>query len=278
MKKSRAIRVFTVLAALACVSIAGAGPGWAAEPLLPPGLVVEKDFTPGVGVPVGAILMVRGNVVIIHKENKKRGFRAGKDTPLYKGDAVVTPGKSRARFELNDGSVMAMGPRSRLVVDKSVYDRKRKTRQSFLSLSLGKVRFWVVKAFNLKRSEFKVRTKTSIGGVRGSDFVAVVTEEGTEWITLEDTLLEVWGAIDPDSEPILLEDFEQTIVKVDSLPTDKWKVTPEEVMEIKNTLTISMTRRSPHARPKDAAAEPPGGPKDKSDKPGLTGTPPPRRG
>ncbi len=285
MKPSRRIRLPIFLAALTLFLAGGVNDVRAAEPLLPANLVMEKTFAPGVGLPVGEVIMARGNVVIIHKENEKQGFQALEGAPLFKGDAIITPGKSRARFELNDGSIMSMGPRSRLVINKSVYDRKKKTRQSFLSLNLGKVRFWVVKALNLKRSEFKVRTRTSIGGVRGSDFIAIVTPEGTEWITLEDTLLEVRSTVDPDAGPMILEDFEQTVVKVDALPTEKWKITPEEILEIRRTLTISMTRDEPgirSGRMKRDAAKPGDGPSDKpeaaSPSPGPPPPPPPGEG
>ncbi len=272
MKPSRKIRLSTLLAALALFILAGVNDVRAAEPLLPDDLEMEETFSPGVGLPVGKVLITRGNVVIIHKENRSRGFQAGEETPLYKGDAIVTPGNSRARFELNDGSIMSMGPRSRLVINQSVYNRKKKTRQSFLSLSLGKVRFWVVKALNLKRSEFKVRTKTSIGGVRGSDFIANVTSDGTEWITLEDTLLEVRATVDPEAEPIILEDFEQTVVKIDALPTEKWKITPEEILEIRRTLTISMKPGEHGARSRRIATE---APRPGAGKPEIVSTPPP---
>ncbi len=172
-----------------------------------------------------------------------------------------------------------MGPRSRLVINESVYDGKEKTRQSFLSLSLGRVRFWVVKTLSFKRSEFKVRTKTSIGGVRGSDFVANVTPEGTEWSTLEDTLLEVRSTVDPGAKPMILEDFEQTVVKIDALPTEKWKITPEEILEIQKTLTISMIREERGLRPRrvrSAGAKPGDGATGQPDAVAATPPPPPR--
>ncbi|MBW1891166.1 MAG: FecR domain-containing protein, partial [Deltaproteobacteria bacterium] len=59
---------------------------------------------------------------------------------------------------MNDGSILSLASRTKLELNKSVYDQKKKSRSSFLNMVLGKARFLVVKLLKFKRTEFKVKT------------------------------------------------------------------------------------------------------------------------
>ena len=120
-------------------------------PLLPADLVIEEIFKPGLGTPVGRVLMVQGDVVIMHAD-MLRAYRAERNFPLFKGDTIVTQERGRIRFRLNDESVMTMGSRSKLTLSRSVYDAKKKSRFAFLKMNTGKVRFFVKKMLNFRRS------------------------------------------------------------------------------------------------------------------------------
>ena len=208
------------------------------ESMLPQGLVIEDMFQPGYGSPVGRVLVVQGNVVIIHKD-KPRGYRAKKDLPLFKRDTIVTQEKGRIRFEMNDGSTLTMGSSTKLVIDRSVYDVKKKSRSSFFRLALGKARFWAKKLMDFKHSRFKVRTPTAVVGVRGSDFIIKATAKLTEVTALEKTVLEVVSLAFPEAKPMVVKDFEQTIVKEGALPTEPKIVTPEKIEEMKKDFIVT---------------------------------------
>lgn len=213
-------------------------------PLLPADLVIEGIFKPGTGIPVGRVLLVQGDVVIMHVD-KTRGYRAERNSPLFKGDTLVTREKGRIRFTLNDDSIMTMASRSKLVLSQSVFEPKKKSRFSFLKMDTGKVRFFVKKMLNFRRSEFKVRTPTTVIGVRGSDFIVVATEMRTSITALEETILELVSTAALDAPPVLIKDFERAIVEEGKLPSDVIKVSPEEIKEMINEIAISIDRVEP---------------------------------
>jgi len=208
------------------------------ESMLPQGLVIEDMFQPGYGSPVGRVLVVQGNVVIMHKD-MLRGYRAKKDLPLFKRDIIVTQKKGRIRFEMNDGSLLTLGSSTKLVIDRSVYDVKKKSRSSFFRLALGKARFWAKKLMDFKHSRFKVRTPTAVLGVRGSDFIVKATLKLTEVTALEKTVLEVVSLAFPEAKPMVVKDFEQTTIEEGALPTDVTIVTPEKIEEMKKDFIVT---------------------------------------
>ena len=208
------------------------------ESLLPQGLIIEDIFTPGYGSPMGRVLVVQGDVVIMHKD-MLRGYRAKKDLPLFKSDIIVTQEKGRIRFEMNDGSTLTMGSITKLVIDRSVYDVKKKSRSSFFRLALGKARFWAKKLMDFKHSRFKVRTPTAVVGVRGSDFIVKATIKLTEVTALEKTVLEVVSLAFPEAKPMVAIDFERTFIKEGALPTDVEIVKPEEIEEMKKEFIVT---------------------------------------
>jgi hypothetical protein len=135
-----------------------------------------------------------------------------------------------------------------MVINKSVYDPKKKSRLSFLKMALGRGRFLVRKLFDLKRSRFSVKTPTAVVGVRGSDFIIRVTPQVTEVTALEKTRLEVVSLAAPEVKPMLVTDFERTTVEIGAPPSDVETVAPEEIEQIKSEFTVG-----------PASAEPEGG-------------------
>lgn len=151
--------------------------------LLPAGLVMEEVFKPGPGSPVGKIEAVEGEVIIMHA-GVLGGYLAEKDLPLFAGNTIIALESGRIGFRLNDGSTMALASITKLVINQSVFDQANNSRVSFLSTSFGKVRFWVKKVSDFKRSEFKVRTPIAVCGVRGSEFITSVDADITGITTL----------------------------------------------------------------------------------------------
>jgi hypothetical protein len=142
------------------------------KPLLPPGVEVRPGFEPGKGAAIGKAQMVQGEALVVHK-GESVAYNLKQDIPLFTGDMLVTMEKARVSVILNDQSVFALAPVSKLVLDKSIYDPEKKMRASRLSLWFGRARFMVAKIAG--KSEYKVRTPTAVCGVRGSDFAIAVT-------------------------------------------------------------------------------------------------------
>jgi len=207
--------------------------------LVPENLEIQKDFQPGIGATVGKVQLTQGESIIIHAADLLRGYMAKQGLPLFKGDIIITKDKGRVKIELNDGSELTVASETRLEISQSIYDPEKETRSSFLSMSIGKARFWVKKLADFKRSDLKVKTNTAIVGVRGSDFIIAATETRTDVTALEKTDLEVVSLVAPEKAPMLLTDFEQTKVEAGGLPSEPMDIPVEDIEIMKSDLTIT---------------------------------------
>jgi len=223
---------------IAMLLVLSVGSSGAQTPRLPDGLSITDEFRPGLGVAIGKVELVQGRVVIMHAD-KDQGYWAHQGLPLFKGDVIVTQEGGRIRLQLADESVLTVGSRSRMVLAASVYDRKKKSRVSFLRLSIGKVRCLVKKFANFRRSEFKVMTITAVVGVRGSDFVVEADLNRTVVTAFADTRLEVVSLAYPEVAPVLVADFQETIVAANQLPTDPRDVPLEEIEGLKREFIVT---------------------------------------
>ena len=213
----------------------------------PDGLIMEEVFKPGMGHPVGNILLVQGQVVIMHAD-MSRGYWARRSTPLFKGDAILTQERGRVSLRLRDESILNLGSRSRLVLSESVYDKKKKSRFSFIKMGIGKARFLVKKLVDLKRSNFKVKTPTAVLGVRGSDFIIEVEPGRTDVTALGDTRLEVVSLAAPEAPPTEVDDFEKTTIEEGELPTEPEDATPEKIEEDLKDVTVTPEPEEPEIK------------------------------
>ena len=220
----------------AVIAFIFAGSAFGAVPVLPEGLVMKDEFQAGLGAPVGKVRIVQGKVIIIHA-NIMNGYWAKIDLPLYKGDTIVTQNKSRINLMMNDKSIITLSSNTKLVINKSIYNKKEKHRSSFLGLTLGKARFLVTKLLSFKRSEFRVKTVTAVCGVRGSEFIIVATDKLTEVTALEDTELSVMSLATPDEPPLIVTDFERTGVALGEPPYEPELVPLEEIEVLKKVFT-----------------------------------------
>jgi len=240
----KALKRKSICSLCAVIVLLFVGNAFGAAPKLPKGLIMQKKFRPGLGAPLGKIKVVQGKVIIIHGKIK-RGYWAKKRLPLYKKDTIITLRKARISFKMNDKSIMTLSSNTKLVINESIYKPKKKRRSSFFGLTLGKARFFVTKLLNFKRSEFKVKTRTAVCGVRGSDFVIVATEKLTEVTALENTRLEVVSLAAPGAPPVIITDFERTGVELGQLPFKPEVVPPAEIENLKKDLTVAPEEAAP---------------------------------
>jgi len=204
--------------------------------LLPEGLDIKEKYMPGVGPQVGRVLLVQGKAVIIHEEEEE-GFWIMKGISLYKGDKIVTMPDGRVRLGMNDGSEITIASNSDFSIERSSFDRAKRRFSSFLKLSVGKARFFVKEIVDRRHPEYKVKTATAVIGVRGSDFISGVTGFVTHVTALEDTELEVFSLQYPD-QPVIVTDFNQTMVVEGELPTDPTIISPEDIETMKRDFVI----------------------------------------
>jgi hypothetical protein len=206
--------------------------------LLPDNLIIEDEFKPGYGLPVGKVQELQGDVVVMHAD-KLRGYWAKKSLPLYQGDTIFTMETGRVRFGLKDGSTLTLSSDTKLIISISVYNPKKKVRSSFFNMVFGKVLFAVRKLTDYKISQVKTKTQTAVCGVRGSQWVQVVTDTYTEITALIRTKLGVISTAYPEVEPVILEDFDQTTVYEGQLPSKVIKVSNKKLKQFEEDFTIT---------------------------------------
>jgi hypothetical protein len=249
-----------------CILAQGYGSFLNARSDLPDEIVIRQDFNPGNGSPIGEVQLVQGEVSVLHADEPDTGYQVTSGIPLFKGDTLVTGQNGKVSFKFNDGSVLTLATETRLVLNESIYDpEKTENRSSFISLGIGKIRCWVKQLTGFRRSEFQVKTKTAVVGVRGSDFIVEATEDYTRVTTLDDTRLEVvslYGLCeefqDLDKEKLqdcvvlstTLEDFEQTLIEENRLPAEVESILPEKIELLKEDFIIrpdedTLTRKDP---------------------------------
>lgn len=215
---------------------------------VPEGLIVKDGYEHGVGASVGTVQLVQGTVLIIHIGDT-HGYLAQKDVLLFKGDTIITRENGRISFRLNDGSILTLTTGTKLVINESIYDPSKESRSAFISMTLGKARFWIKKIEDFKHADFKVKTQTAVVGVRGSDFIIEAGKDFTKVTALENTQIEVVSLSVPCEdaqktakkckiEPVTLTDFEQAIVNENALPVRATEVLPEESERIKKEFLI----------------------------------------
>ncbi|MFH2045350.1 MAG: FecR family protein [Pseudomonadota bacterium] len=190
-------------------------------------IIIKDKFTPAPGPTIGKILYVKPNVIIIHSD-KRCGYKAKKNLPLFSGDRLITQDTGRIEIGLNDGSTLILSPKTDMELSENVYDHQKKIRSSLINMYLGKARFLVTKLVKFRLSAFKVRTPTAIAGVRGSDFVITASPISTEIAALAKTSLEVASTKSPYNITFL-SDFKKVSVGKDALPSSVEKISAEEI-------------------------------------------------
>ncbi|MBW2208924.1 MAG: FecR domain-containing protein [Deltaproteobacteria bacterium] len=183
--------------------------------------VFKKDVKPEVSL-VPALT--------IHRD-EKTAYILKKGNQLYTYDTLISEEQSKAQAKLNDGSIISIGPYTKLVFDKSVYDPSKPARNSLLSLLFGKARFIVTKLVNFRDSRFNVKTPTAVAGVRGSDFALCVAPGSpltTTIMTGEGTTVTFAGNTGPTRlvGPMSASSATQGMAAAAPLPISSYLTTP----------------------------------------------------
>ena len=141
------------------------------EPLLPPDVTVEPGFMDGPGKPIGTVQKIQGKVYVIH-QGESEAYMLKADSPLFTEDTIVTGDRSRVYAIMNDESAIAVAPKAKMVLVKSVYDPNKEKRSTVMGLLWGSARFIVKK---LKGGpNYEIRTPTAVCGLRGTDLAVSV--------------------------------------------------------------------------------------------------------
>jgi hypothetical protein len=123
------------------------------------------------------LVKVTAGAVHLEREGKRLPVQVG--TPVRESDTLVTGADGTVGVTFSDNSLLSAGPNSVLAIDRYAFDTT--THAGRFDASLKKGTLAVISGKMVKQSPeaMRVRTPTSIMGVRGTEFVVRVSEGGT---------------------------------------------------------------------------------------------------
>lgn len=137
-------------------------------------------FPPGVTAQAQRAGQVSRSVPKADIQRGAQQVSAAAQTPLFWQDVVQTDRGGRARIALDDGSILNVGSESSLAITK----HDANSQQTELDLAYGRVRANVVK-LSRPGAEFKVKTRTAVAGVVGTDFFLSFINDVAQLIVYE---------------------------------------------------------------------------------------------
>ena len=120
---------------------------------------------------IGRIKSFVGDVQI---SRDGRTFAARSGVRLEEGDVVSTGRNARVGISFLDNTRMALGPSSQVTLDEFSYNRSRQTGSFVTSVNRGSLGVVSGNIANSQRDAMRVRTPTSMLGVRGTRFIVEV--------------------------------------------------------------------------------------------------------
>lgn len=138
--------------------------------------------------PIGEFKEINGSVTVKSQEGNER--EVSLNSPVYTGDTVTTGSNGKARINFINGNRLILGFDTNLKIEKLFLDAQKQETESIFELLRGKTRAFVKKLMS-KKSQFKLKTATSIIGVLGTTFTvrydpqSEITEIFSESGTLE---------------------------------------------------------------------------------------------
>jgi hypothetical protein len=124
---------------------------------------------------VGLIKSTSGEVYI-EREGKRVPVQVG--SPVRQSDTLVTGMDGTAGITFTDNSLLSVGPNSVLAIERYTFDSTTHAGQFDASLKRGTLAVVSGKMVKQSPDAMRVRTPSSIMGVRGTEFVVRVSDTG----------------------------------------------------------------------------------------------------
>ena len=117
--------------------------------------------------PAGTVTFLAGDATRTAPGGKPEKLAVGK--ALLQGDVLETQKRTRLEVKLGDGSVLRLGPSSKVEVAAAAFGKTVEDRNVSAKLLVGKVWANVAKAVGGEQ-RFEVKTENAVAGVRGTTF------------------------------------------------------------------------------------------------------------
>ncbi|MGO4684023.1 FecR family protein [Hyphomicrobium sp. 2TAF46] len=128
------------------------------------------------------------NIVMADFAEKQRKLARGDD--VHQDEIIEVNTDAQGEFKLDDDTKLALGPGSRLVLDKFVYDSDKKTGSIILNMAKGAFRFITGIA---TKPTYVINTPNASITVRGTIFDTYILPDKSVWVLLHEGALEATG-------------------------------------------------------------------------------------
>ena len=129
------------------------------------------------------------NIVMADFAEKQRKLAKGDD--VRQDETIEVNTDAQGEFKLDDETKLALGPGSRLVLDKFVYDSDKKAGSIVINLAKGAFRFITGVA---TKPTYVINTPNASITVRGTIFDAYILPDKSVWVLLHEGALEATGS------------------------------------------------------------------------------------
>jgi hypothetical protein len=130
--------------------------------------------TAALAADVGEVKVARGTA-FVERGAERLPARVG--MPLAEGDRLVTGADGALGVTFADNSLLSLGPDSSLAIDRYAFDSTTHAGQFDSTLSKGSLAMISGKMVKQSPDAMRIRTPSSIMGVRGTEFVVQVAEK-----------------------------------------------------------------------------------------------------
>ncbi|NPA39626.1 MAG: hypothetical protein GXO57_04190 [Thermodesulfobacteria bacterium] len=191
-------------------------------------------------VKVGEIINLVGRVNIL-RQGKFPAIKAKVGEAIFKGDIIRTKSRSKVQIRLVDGSIIKIGPRSRVDVvqylkNAGKYKAIFKLRRGIMGAYVNEKEVKVIKE-NPEANKFEVHTPIAVAGVRGTDFIVRQLPQMSSILVLKGRVY-VYNPRFPE-KVVELHTNQFTIVKPFVPPAPPKKVSPIQRKEQEKDITLS---------------------------------------
>ncbi|MCB0385045.1 MAG: FecR domain-containing protein [Bdellovibrionales bacterium] len=153
------------------------------------------------GPEIGKAILIKGTVWLEELSGKRHRITMGDGIHLK--DLLITETSAEAKVEFQDGNEIHVQPNSKVKMVEYDMDAGKVDRKTLLNLIKGKVRNKVKNKYQgTDTSYYKVKTRSAVAGVRGTDFV-VSFEIGHKEVTKVETLTGAVELANPDQSQMV---------------------------------------------------------------------------
>ena len=131
---------------------------------------------------VGKIVALKGDVTI---ERENQSFVGKVGTEVFESDEIFTKNNSKIQLLLNDNTVITIGNNSHFKINQYLFDEKNEDVKANFGLLKGAFRTITGKIGKIAPSKFKLNSKTSSIGIRGTQILSKMAIDGDKIVCVE---------------------------------------------------------------------------------------------